>query len=521
MLSLLPMDAKQPKSSNLWGGRFAAEIDDIALSYSESTDADKRMVLVDIWGSEAHALMLASCGIIPEADLREILRWLEKAHEEFKADRLVLDPNLEDVHMNVEMYLRENAGAEMGGRLHTARSRNDQVVTDARMAVRHLLDRTITGIIVLQDTLLGVGEQHTDDVMPGYTHTQHAQPVSVGFWLTGHAAGLARDVERLQAAYGRVNLCPLGACALAGTSLPTNRRLTAKLLGFDGLVEHSLDAVQSRDFMLETLAALAILAANLSRLAEDLVLYSTYEFGMIEIEDAYASGSSIMPQKKNPCLAELARARTARAYGSLVQALVTMKALPSGYNRDLQEDKPPAWAAFDCLFPTLMVLEALVRTMKLKTGRMAELVRANFATATELANFLVRDRGLPFRTCHEIVGSVVGTLAREGKTFDDLDRTRELLAGHGQEMSADDLAALLDPKACMARQQSEGSTGPEQVRRQVARLRAAKEKAEEWVLTAARARDSAHAMTAAAVAHVLAEKPLADAGLPEAGLPEV
>jgi argininosuccinate lyase len=459
--------------------------------------------------------MLASCGIIPEADLREILRWLEKAREEFDAGRLVLDPKLEDVHMNVEWYLRENAGSEMGGRLHTARSRNDQVVTDARMKVRTSVLGTIRHAARLQLTLAQIGLEHVDDVMPGYTHTQHAQPVSVGFWLTGHAAGLERDIERLKDAYGRINLCPLGACALAGTSLPTNRRLTAKLLGFEGLIEHSLDAVQSRDFMLETLADLAILAASISRLANDLVTYSTYEFGMIEVDDAYASGSSIMPQKKNPCMAEIARGKTGRLYGALIQALVTMKGLPSGYNRDLQEDKPPVWEAFASLVPTLVVLEAMVRTMKLKTGRMAELVGANFASATELANFLVRDRGLPFRTCHEIVGSVVGTLSREGKTFDDLERTRALLAEHGQEMSTADLAALLDPKACMARQQSEGSTGPEQVRRQANRLIEAALQALPWATEREDRIEAAHGMTASAVAHVLAGEPLSTATLPK------
>jgi argininosuccinate lyase len=323
-------------------------------------------------------------------------------------------------------------------------------------------------------------------------------------------------MERMRDTYQRINLSPLGACACAGTSLPTNRRLTAKLLGFDGLVEHSLDAVQSRDFILETLADLAILAANLSRLAEELVLFSTYEFGMIEMVDALASGSSIMPQKKNPCLAELARARTGLVYGRLVQALVMMKALPGGYNRDLQEDKPPVWEAFDSLWFTVHMLSLMVETMELKTGRMAELAGANFATATELANFLVSPpRRLPFRTAHEIVGDVVGILVREGKTFDDLPRTRELLAERGQKITVTALKRLLDPKECMKRQQSEGSTGRAEVERQVKCLLEGAEAAGRWVGARRRAIGRARGLTAAAVAHVLSGKPLSEAKLPK------
>ncbi|MCX7599480.1 MAG: argininosuccinate lyase [Armatimonadetes bacterium] len=506
---------KTPKSSKLWGGRFSAEIDDLALAYSESTAADAVMVAEDIWGSEAHAIMLAATGIIAETDLRQILYWLEKTREDFETGRFQLRPELEDVHLNVEWNLREHAGSELAGRLHTARSRNDQVVTDCRMHLRVRLLEVIEGVADLQEVLVSRARDHVEDVMPGYTHTQHAQPVSVGFWLSGHAAGLARDVERLQQAYARTNLCPLGGCALAGTSFPTNRRLTARLLGFDGLVEHALDAVQSRDFLLEALAALAILAANLSRMAEEIVLWSTYEFGMIELDDALASGSSIMPQKKNPCMAELARARTGRLYGRLMQALVMAKALPGGYNRDLQEDKPPLWEALDCACQTLAILAAMYRTMTFKTGRMTDLVEANFATATELANWLVRERGLPFRQAHEIVGGVVGTLVHEGKTFTDLDRVRTLLAEAGQEASVEALAELLDPRACMMRQGSEGGTGPMQVRRQVELLAAGAAAAREWVAERRAALRQARELTDRIIRHVLAGQPLSAAGLSE------
>jgi argininosuccinate lyase len=449
-------------SEKLWGGRFSADMADLALCYSESTDADAPMVAEDIWGSQAHALMLARCGIIPEADLREILRWLEFARLEYEGGRMTLQAEREDVHMNVEFYLREHAGAEMGGRLHTARSRNDQVVTDCRMHLRGRLLEVQEALAGLQKVLLVRGAEHTETVMPGYTHTQHAQPISVGFWLSGHAAGFARDQQRLEQTYVRVNRCPLGAAALAGTSFPTDRRLTAALLGFDGVEEHSLDAVGDRDFVMESLADLAILGVHLSRLAEEIVVFSTYEFGMIEVHDKHASGSSIMPQKKNPCLAELARGKTGRLVGRLMQSLMTFKGLISGYNRDLQEDKPPLWEALGVAESGARVLAETLRDATLKTERMRELVGRNFATATELANFLVRERGLPFRTCHEIIGSLVGALVAEGKTLDDHERVRELLAEAGQELSREEIAGVVDPEACLRLQRSLGSTGPEQ-----------------------------------------------------------
>jgi argininosuccinate lyase len=319
-------------------------------------------------------------------------------------------------------------------------------------------------VTALEKVLLVLAEQHTETVMPGYTHTQHAQPISVGFWLSGHAAAFARDQQRLAQTWARVNRCPLGAAALAGTSFPTDRRLTAALLGFDGVEAHSLDAVGDRDFVMESLADLAILGVHLSRLAEEIVVFSTYEFGMIEVADQHASGSSIMPQKKNPCLAELARGKTGRLVGRLMQSLMTFKGLISGYNRDLQEDKPPLWEALAVAESGARVLGETLRDATLKTERMRELVGKNFATATELANYLVRERGLPFRTCHEIIGTLVGALVAEGKTLDDHARVRELLAEAGQELSLHEIAGVVDPEACLRLQQSLGSTGPEQTR---------------------------------------------------------
>ncbi|MEI6499417.1 MAG: argininosuccinate lyase [Armatimonadota bacterium] len=453
------------KSEKLWGGRFSADLADIALTFSESTAADGPMVAEDIWGSEAHAIMLAMSGIISEVDLREILKWLEQAREAWEDGSFKLKRELEDVHMNVETYLRQGAGPEFGGRLHTARSRNDQVVTDCKLHLRGRLLSIRERLAELQDTLLKRAEGRDEQVMPGYTHTQHAQPISIAFWLTSYVSMFNRDQERLLAAYKHTNTSPLGAAALAGTSFPTDRKLSAQLLGFDGVQDHALDCVGSRDFVAEAIAALAILMANLSKLAEEFVLWSSWEYRMLEIDDAYSSGSSIMPQKKNPCIAELTRGKVGIVYGRLMQILTMMKALPSGYNRDLQEDKPPLWEALDALELTLTAMKAMVETVNFNVERMRESVGKNFATATELANFLVSDRGLPFRTCHEIVGSLVGTLIAEGKTLDDHERVQEIVREHGQDLSLEEIVSVVDPVACLNRQVSLGSTGPKEVRR--------------------------------------------------------
>lgn len=496
------------KSGKLWGGRFSADLADIALTFSESTGADGPMVAEDIWGSEAHAIMLAASGIITEADLREILKWLEQARAAWEDGSFELKAELEDVHMNVESYLRQGAGPEFGGRLHTARSRNDQVVTDCKLHLRSRLLDIRERLTELQGALLARAEGRDEQVMPGYTHTQHAQPISIAFWLTGYVALLTRDQERLLAAYRHTNTSPLGAAALAGTSFPTDRKLSAQLLGFDGVQEHALDCVGSRDFVAEALAALAILMANLSKLAEEFVLWSTWEYRMLELDDAYSSGSSIMPQKKNPCIAELTRGKVGLVYGRLMQILTLMKGLPSGYNRDLQEDKPPLWEALDTLELTLSAVKAMVETVTFNLDRMRESVGRNFATATELANFLVSERGLPFRTCHEIVGALVGTLVAEGRTLDDHERVQQVLAAHGQELSLPEIASVVDPQACLNRQVSLGSTGPREVRRMQRALTKAVDKQRELTAEARGKLQEARRQTATIVKQVLAGKAL-------------
>lgn len=490
-------------SGKLWGGRFSSDVDETMLRFSESTQADSEMIAEDIWGSEAHALMLAEQGIITPGHLREILVWLEKAREEFEAGRLTLKVELEDVHMNVESYLRQGAGPEAGGRLHTARSRNDQVVTDFRMRLRRWLLDIREALAELRDALLELAAQHTDSVMPGFTHTQHAQPMTAGFWLSAHAAGLARDDERLAAAYARTNLCPLGGAAFGGTSFPTDREFTAKLLGFEGVVMHALDAVQSRDFAIEALAALSALMINLSRLAEETVVFSSAEFKLIEVDDAFATGSSIMPQKKNPCAGELSRARTGAVVGRLMELLMLLKALPSGYNRDFQNDKPPAWDACRHTLATLETLAGMVRTLTLNTGRMAELAGAEFAAATELANFLVRERDMPFRDCHELVGALVGTLVAEGLSLDDHARVAEIMTAAGQAMTAEDVAAIVAPEACVRAQKSLGSTNPDEVARMIGVLRAGLEEDAADIAAARGKLNAAREETARRVAEAL------------------
>ena len=452
----------------LWGGRFSKDLSVETANFTETIDIDRRMVLYDIWGSQAHAVMLAHQQIISQDDLRQIVTWLEKAREDFLNGNLELKRELEDVHMNVEMYLIEGAGREYGGKLHTARSRNDQVLVDARLYIREQILDTQKLLCQFAKTFLEIAAVNIETVMPGYTHTQHAQPITLGFWATAYVSMFLRDLKRLDAAYVNVNTNPLGACALAGTSFPTDRNLTTKLLGFDNTHEHALDVISSRDFITETLFALAQLMSNLSKLSEEIVYWSSYEFRMVVVDDAYASGSSIMPQKKNPCVAELTRGRTGKVYSALQEMLITLKGLPMGYNRDLQEDKPPLWEAFDVVQACLAVLNGMLATLEINAERMAELANANFATATELANFLVRERNLPFRECHEIVGSIVGKLASSGLTFSNLQETQKLLKVRNIEISIPELRAILDPKIAVSNNKSLGGTSPGEVKRMAA-----------------------------------------------------
>ena len=457
----------EKSQKTLWGGRFSTSLTSETIAFTHSIEADTRLIGYDIWGSQAHAIMLARQGIISDADLREILRWLQKAETDFQNGDFTLDPNKEDVHMNVESYLIENAGREFGGKLHTARSRNDQVLVDAHLYIRDEILNVQRGLSALCEAFLHIAKIHTDTVMPGYTHTQHAQPMSLGFWATAYVSMFLRDQKRLRSAYALANTNPLGACALAGTTFPIDRHLTTQLLGFDAPHEHALDVISSRDFIAEVLFALSLVMANLSRISEEIVYWTTYEFGMAVLDDAYSFGSSIMPQKKNPDIAELTRGRTGRVYGALLDLLTNLKGLPMGYNRDFQEDKPPLWEAFDIVKACLGLLPELLRTTDFKTERMAELANANFATATELANYLVKEHQLSFRECHEIVGWLVGELVEQEKTFADWELTQKLLKQREIDIPISQLKQILDAKLAIQNNQSLGGTSPTEVHRMI------------------------------------------------------
>ena len=497
-------------STKLWGGRFRSELSTETEDFTQSIDVDSRLVLHDIWASQVHAIMLARQSIISDDDLRQILPWLGKAESDFREGKFVLKPEKEDVHMNVESYLIEGAGSEYGGKLHTARSRNDQVLVDSHLYIREQLLGTQQGVSRLCRAFLSIAKEHTETVMPGYTHTQHAQPISLGFWATAYISMFLRDQKRLNAAYELANLNPLGACALAGTSFSIDRDLTTGLLGFDGIHEHALDVISSRDFIVEPLFALTLLMTTLSRLSEEIVYWTTYEFNIARLDDAYATGSSIMPQKKNADIAELTRGRTGRVYAALMDLLTNLKGLPTGYNRDLQEDKPPLWGAFDVVQSCLGILPGLLETLDFNTDRLELLANANFATATELANFLVSERGLAFRQCHEIVGNVVGDLAKQGITFEDWDETQKLLRSEGVDLTIPELQRILDPKLSLHNNQSLGGTSPTEVKRMIGEFEAKLNEIDARVCSRREQIDAAYQQTLRVIEQVLDGKAISE-----------
>jgi argininosuccinate lyase len=458
-------------------GRFKGEIAPALLEYSSSLETDKEMFSEDIWGSKAHVLMLAKQSIISKEDASKILKALIEVEKEYFSGKFQLDENLEDIHINIENYVISKCGIDYGGRMHTARSRNDQVLTDAKLHLRKELLEVIGAVLDLEKTLLDLADKNTATIMPGYTHTQHAQPITFGYWVSSYAGMLLRDLDRLNGAYSHVNTCPLGSGALSGTSFPIDREYTAKLLGFDSVHVHALDAVSSRDHVLETLSALSILMCNLSKLAEELVLWSSYEFRFIEFSDGFATGSSIMPQKKNPDMAELVRGKTGRVYGALFQVLTLMKGLPSGYNRDMQEDRELLWDALSVVKSSLHVLNLGLSDAKINKERMSESVCSDYSTATELANFLVREKGMAFRKAYEITGGIVKEMSSRKKDFRIVESVAQLLKKSGIEISSETLSDILDPNSAAARNKSVGGTAPVEVKRMVRQL---KERASSW-----------------------------------------
>lgn len=458
----------------LWSSRFSKPMAADTVAFTQTTDIDCRMIQYDLWGSLAHILMLAASRIVSEADGRAIAAKLLALIDEANRGTFLLDPALEDVHLNVEDKIIKELGLSVGGRLHTARSRNDQVVTDSRLYVREALLDIARTLVQLIETILTRADQEAEVLTLGYTHSQAAQPITFGFWLAGHGSALVRDLSRLLHALRTTNLNPLGACALAGTSFPIDRRLTTKLLGFDETVRNALDATSTRDYMAETAAACALLMAQVSRLAEEIVTWSSFDTGIVVVDDAYTTGSSIMPQKKNPVVAELARARAATCFGCLTEILGVIKAVSMGYSCDLQQDKPPIWRALDTTRDTISIFVEQVRTLKFDSKRAEDKCWQSFSTATELANYLVASQGRPFRDAYQVVGKLVQRLESRQATLRDSELVCELLREeHNVVLSPEEIITCVHPRTVVARQSSMGGTSPNEVRATIASLRTA------------------------------------------------
>jgi argininosuccinate lyase len=461
-------DKDNAGKNQMWGGRFAAGPAAIMEEINASIDIDRRLAGEDIAGSKAHAAMLAACGIIGKADAEAIAAGLDRIAAEIEAGAFVFSKRLEDIHMNIEARLKELVG-EPAARLHTARSRNDQVATDFRLWMRRALDDAGAALMRLQEALVEKAEAHAATIMPGYTHLQTAQPVTFGHHCLAYVEMFARDRGRLADARTRANESPLGAAALAGTPFPIDRDMTAKALGFARPMANSLDAVSARDFALEALAAASIAASHISRLAEEIVLWTSPHFGFVRLSDAFSTGSSIMPQKKNPDAAELCRAKIGRIAGSFTSLLFVMKGLPLAYSKDMQEDKAATFAAFDDLALAVAAMEGMVRDMTMQPEKMRAAAMAGYSTATDLADWLVRVLGLPFRDAHHVTGRVVAFAEKQGKRLDELslDELRSV-----EPRITADVFSVLSVEASVASRLSYGGTAPANVKQQTAAWRA-------------------------------------------------
>ena len=403
----------------MWGGRFGEGPGDIMREINASIPFDKRLWQEDIAGSMAHADMLAASGIISDDDNKAIQTGLSAIRDEYQANDVPEDLALEDIHMVTETRLRALVG-EPAARLHTARSRNDQVATDFRLWVRGAIDRVDQGLIAFQSALLSRAKEHADSIMPGFTHLQVAQPVTLGHHLMAYYEMAKRDRSRFADCRARLNQSPLGAAALAGTSFPIDRAATASALGFDKPMANSLDAVSDRDFAIEFLTAATQTALHLSRLAEEMILWASQPFGFIALPDAWSTGSSIMPQKRNPDAAELVRGHAGRIMGCMTSLMVTMKGLPLAYSKDMQDDKPPVFEAYDLLALSIAAMTGMIANVGFKPLRMREVAASGFSTATDLADWLVREHGMPFREAHHITGNVVKLCEARGSTLDSI-----------------------------------------------------------------------------------------------------
>ena len=454
-------------ANTMWGGRFAAGPDAIMEAINASIGFDRRLAAQDIAGSRAHAAMLAATGIISDSDAEAIREGLLTVLSEIEGGTFQFSTALEDIHMNVEARLKEVVG-EAAGRLHTARSRNDQVAVDFRLWVRDQCDAADEALAALQKALLGQAEDGADWVMPGFTHLQVAQPVTWGHHMMAYVEMFARDRSRFADARRRMNLSPLGAAALAGTSFPIDRHMTAAALGFDGPMGNSLDAVSDRDFALEFLAAATICAVHLSRLAEELVIWSSAQFRFVKMSDRWSTGSSIMPQKRNPDAAELIRAKIGRIFGANVALTMVMKGLPLAYSKDMQEDKEQVFDAADNLMLALAAMAGMVGDMTANREALKAAAGTGFSTATDLADWLVRELGLPFREAHHVTGSLVALAEAQGEDLPDLTLAQMRSVHEGIRQ---DVFDVLGVENSVASRTSFGGTSPARVREAVAHWR--------------------------------------------------
>lgn len=442
--------------AQLWGGRFSKETAEDVFAFNESLSFDCRLLHHDIAGSKAHAAMLGAVGVISETEAQEICDGLSAIEEDVIKGILDFSGGFEDVHSFVEAHLTERIG-EAGKKLHTGRSRNDQVALDMRLYTRDDIDSLRGEILSLMGELLSLIKKHTQTVMPGFTHLQKAQPVTLAHHLSAYFEMLRRDYERTGDIRQRMNLCPLGAGALAGTTYPLDREMTAVELGFDGVMTNSMDAVSDRDYLIEYLDALSIIMMHLSRFCEELILWNSDEYRFVEIDDAYSTGSSIMPQKKNPDVAELIRGKCGRVYGTLTGLLTTMKALPLAYNKDMQEDKEGAFMAMDTVHDCLRLFAGMVKTLTFNAGRMRESANRGFTNATDLADYLVR-KGVPFRDAHRIVGELVLLCIDQGIGLDEL--SPEIYQNCCDKIG-EDVYEAISLETCVKERRTAGAPGQE------------------------------------------------------------
>lgn len=448
--------------SKIRTGRFTAGLDEKADSFNSSIAFDSRLYEQDIKGSMAHAAMLGAQKIIPPEDSDSIIKGLGDILTDLGNGTLAIDPGAEDIHMFIESELTARIG-EAGKKLHTARSRNDQVALDLRMYLRGETAELIKLLKVLLKNLSVMADEYKYDVMPGYTHLQHAQPIVFGHHLMAYAMMFSRDMQRLSDASRRMNICPIGSCALAGTTYPADRTLEASLLGFDGICMNSLDGVSDRDFCVELMGAFSLIMLHLSRFSEELILWSSSEFGFIEFDDGFSTGSSIMPQKKNPDVAELVRGKTGRVYGDLMALLTTLKGLPLAYNKDMQEDKEAVFDSLDTVRSCLEVFTPMLFTMRVNRSNMLASASKGFMNATDLADYLT-EKGIPFRTAYSLSARIVAKCIEDSKTLEELspDEYKSF-----SELFGDDLYEYIDLKMCVMRRTSEGGTSPSSVDKQI------------------------------------------------------